>query len=125
MSTLPEKVASALLVVAGLLTMLPLVPGQAAVAVVAAPWLLQWQLMVGLLGMGLLAAAFVPSLRLAVVAGAALSKLGFLLIPAGVPVAQTSWLAWLEAGALLMLVLAGAMYLHAALRQARWDGVLP
>lgn len=105
--------------------MLPLLPGQAAVPAVAAPWLLQWRLMVGLLGLGLLAAAFVPSLRLAVVAGAVLSKLGFLLFAAGAPAAQASLLAWLEAGALLMLVSAGAMYLHAALQQARWDGVLP
>jgi len=125
MSTLPERLASALLVVAALLTLLPLLPGQATVPAMAAPWLLQWRLMVGLLGLGLLAAAIVPSLRLAVVAGAVLSKLGFLLLAPGVPVAQASLVAWLEAAALLMLLSAGAMYLHAAQRQARWDGVLP
>lgn len=104
---------------------MPLLPGQASVPAVAAPWLLQWQLMVGLLGTGLLAAAFVPALRLAVVAGALLSKLGFLLLAAGEPLAQASLVAWLEAAALLLLMAAAAMYLHAAQRQARWDGVHP
>lgn len=126
MSTLPERAAAALLVVAGLLTVAPLLalaPPASAGAI--RPMLTHWQFMNGLLGLGLLAAAFVPPLRMAVVSGAVLSKAAFLVLvvlgPVAEPVRQAGWI---DAGALVLALVAGGLFWQAALRQARWDGAL-
>ena len=90
----------------------------------AMPVVLQLQLMLGLLGAGLVLAAFVPALRLAAIGGGILSKAGFLAISltsgAGLSASQ-----WQDAGLLLLLVGAAVVFIHEARQQARWDGVLP
>ncbi|MBX3589203.1 MAG: hypothetical protein KF796_21435 [Ramlibacter sp.] len=129
MSLLPERAAPALLVLAGLLTLLPLMPS--AVAARAAPdaglpLLLHWQFMMALLGAGLLVAAFVPALRVAVLSGALLSKAALVLLALTGPAsAALQALAWVDGLALGLVAAAGLMFLHAALQQARWDGALP
>ncbi len=126
MPTLPERVAPALLVVAGLLTLLPLLAGTQGASGTAQPLVLHWQFMMGMLGLGLLAAAFVPALRMAVVSGAVMSKLALLLLAAGAPGAEVVGQAsMLDVGALALLLAAGALFWHAASQQARWDGVRP
>lgn len=126
MLTLPERAASTLLVLAGLLSLAPLLAGAPGDAAAHLPWLQHSRFMMGLWGAGLVAAAFVPALRTGVVAGAVLSKLGFVVLAArSAGVDGPVNLAWLEAGAVAMLLAASAMYLHAARRQARWDGALP
>lgn len=122
MTTSSERIAGALLVAAGLMTLLPVLALPPAGA--PQPVLAHWQFMNGLLGLGLLAAAFVPALRMAVVSGAVLSKAALLVLvlagPATEPVRQAGWL---DAGALTMALVAGGLFWQAALRQARWDGV--
>ena len=122
MPTLSERVAPALLLAAGLLTLLPMLTGQGG-ASAPAPLLLHWQFMMGMLGLGLLAAAFVPTLRMTVVSGAVMSKLALLLLAAGVPGGDVVGQAALDAGALALLLAAGAMFWRAAWQQARWEGV--
>jgi hypothetical protein len=115
------------LLVTGLLTALSpwLVPAHPVVPADALwPMLLQGQLLVVVLGAGLLLASFLPQLRLAMVGAAIVSKAGFLA--ATLP--QRSLAAPVQAfeAALLVLLLAAAAVLSLqALQQARWDGVLP
>lgn len=79
------------------------------------------QLLLSLLGLGVIAAAAVPMLRAAALGGAVLSKLLFLfLAPAG---GQPFY--GLEAAVLALLLGAAAVFIREAWQQARWDGVLP
>ncbi len=122
-----RRAAIASLLVAGLLTGLSpwLAPAQAVVPGDALwPVLLQGQLLVGVLGAGLLLAAFLPQLRLAVVSAAIVSKAGFLA--ASWPQRSLAEPVQLFEGMLLVLLLGAAAVLTLqALQQARWDGVLP
>ena len=116
MHELLHRLAVALLMVSGALTVcspfaigLPLDPH-------AASLLAHWQFMLVLLGIGLVIAAFVPSWRLPAVALAIASKAAFLVITPGV--------AALEVALLLLLVLAGAVFAREAWQEARWHGML-
>jgi len=82
------------------------------------------QLLLGVLGAGLVLSACVPVLRLAAAGAAILSKLGFLAISltAAAPVTSSQWL---EALLLVLLAAAASVFAREALQQARWDGVLP
>lgn len=122
-----RRAAIAALLVSGLLTGLSpwLAPAQAVVPADALwPMLLQGQLLVGVLGAGLLLAAFLPQLRLAMVGAAIVSKAGFL---------AATWpqrslaepVQAFEATLLVLLLAAAAVLSLQALQQARWDGVLP
>lgn len=122
MHDLPYRAAIAALVAAGfsmlamaLLADWPVVAGDS----LALVW--QGRLLQGLLGVGLLLAAFVPALRLAVMGGAILSKAGLLVLAlAGASVAP-----WVDAAVLALLVPSAAVFALAARRNARWEGVLP
>ena len=133
MHDLSHRAAIALLVVCGLLTALlpaavvhalPLGAGGELVP----PLVLQhWQFMTGLLGAGLVLAAFWPSLRLPAIGAAILSKAAFAAIavlagPAGSGplLAVAVELAWAA-----LLLAAGAVFLREARQDARWHGMLP
>jgi hypothetical protein len=84
----------------------------------------QWMLVA--LATVLAAAVVVPALRIPAVAAALLAKVAYLAAVLSYPVAgQTvGGLTWDIAQALL-LAAAGAVFLHEARQEARWDGVLP
>ncbi len=81
--------------------------------------------LLALLGVGLVAAALVPTLRPALMTGSILAKLAYL----GLALANVSHpgevatAAWLEAGMLAALLTAAAEFLREARQEARWDGV--
>jgi hypothetical protein len=117
MHELLHRLAVALLMVSGTLTAcspfaigLPLDP-------LAASLLAHWQLMLVLLGTGLVIAAFVPSWRLPAAAAAIISKAAFLVISPSAAV--------LEAALLLLLLVAAAVFAREAWQEARWDRMLP
>lgn len=85
------------------------------------------QALLELLGAGLILAAFVPGLRMPMVAAAVLSKGAWLLIALGAPdlapmLGASALREVLQVGA---LVGAGAVFVLEARREARWNGVLP
>lgn len=120
-----HRAAVAGLLIAGVLTAAsPLAQSGAALTLADALWplVMYGQLLVGVLGAGLVLAAFVPQLRLAMVGAAIVSKAGFLAIAVsgGVSAGQ-----WFEALLLVLLLGVATVLSLDALRQARWDGVLP
>ncbi|MBX3654778.1 MAG: hypothetical protein KF686_11395 [Ramlibacter sp.] len=128
MNLVSERAAPALLILAGLLTLLPLLPSATAAPPAPAggmPLILHWQFMVALLGAGLLVAAFVPALRLAVLSGALLSKGALVLLAVVGPAsAALRSLAWVDGVAFALVAVAGLLFVQAALQQARWEGGL-
>jgi hypothetical protein len=117
MHELLHRLAVALLLLAGALTAcspfaigLPLDPQ-------AAGLLAHWQFMLVLLGTGLAIAAFVPSWRLPALAAAIITKGAFLVISPDAAV--------LEAGLLLLLLVAAVVLGREAWQEARWDRMLP
>lgn len=82
------------------------------------------QFMVTLLGLGLVLAAFVPSLRLPAIAAAVLTKAGFVAIglAAGAVVGAPEGLV-VEVVLALALLGAGAVFLREERQEARWNGV--
>ncbi|NPC58067.1 hypothetical protein [Caenimonas soli] len=117
MHELLHRLAVALLLVSGALTAcapfaigLPLDPQ-------AAGLLAHWQFMLVLLGTGLVIAAFAPSWRLPVVTAAIITKGAFLVFSPNAAV--------LEAGLVLLLLVAAIVFAREAWQEARWDRMLP
>jgi hypothetical protein len=83
------------------------------------------QFMVTLLGLGLVLAAFLPSLRLPAIAAAVLTKAGFVAIglAAGSAVGAPAGLL-VELALALALLVAGAVFLREERQEARWNGTL-
>lgn len=80
------------------------------------------QTLLGLLGASLLAALAVPRLRPAAVGAAILGKVALLgAAVQGAPVAAGG----LDVALLAALMAAAAVMVREAIREARWDGVLP
>lgn len=123
MPELSHRLAVAALLVAGLLTAVPvLLPDS-----VSFPLMQHRQFMQAMLAMGVCLSAFVPLLRLAAIAGALLSNgaLVALGLAAG-PLPQSLMLqVGIAAAALLPLLWAGVVLGREAWQQARWDGVIP
>ncbi|HET6829357.1 MAG TPA: hypothetical protein VFH35_11795 [Ramlibacter sp.] len=92
------------------------------------PWLAPganlWpgRLLLTVLGFGVVAAAFFPVLRAAVLGGAVLSQPLFLFLA---PVDAAQPLYGVHAAVLALLVGASAVFVREAWQEARWDGVLP
>ncbi len=122
-----HRAALATLLMVGLATALsPLSLPPAAVAGAGSlqSALLQGQLLVALVGLGLVLALVMPNLRAAALGAAILSKAGFLAITG--PQAEAAGVGfWLEAAQLLLLLAAAAVLAGEARQQARWEGVLP
>lgn len=122
-----HRAALATLLMVGLATALsPLSLPPAAVAGAGSlqSALLQGQLLVALVGLGLVLALVMPNLRAAALGAAILSKAGFLVITG--PQAEAAGVGfWLEAAQLLLLLAAAAVLAGEARQQARWEGVLP
>ncbi len=114
---LSERIAPALLGLSGVLTLLSSMRPGAAVA--SGALVLHWQFMMVLLGLGLLAAVAVPGLRLAVMAGAALSQTALLGLSLAEPVVD---LVPLDMAGLVLVMAAGVLFWRAAQQQARWEG---
>jgi hypothetical protein len=87
------------------------------------PLLVHRQILMVLLGGGLLLSVVVPLLRLPAVVAGVLSKstLAAVLFAAHAPASQ----ALLEASLGVLLALAGAVFLHDAWQEARWNRGLP
>jgi hypothetical protein len=129
MHDLLHRVAIALLIFCGLLTTLSSVgfeathPGAAG----AVPVLLvrHWEFMMGLLGVGLLLSAAMPSLRLPAVGAAAASKAAFVVLALGSGIAGGAEVATVEFVSLALLLVAAAVFLREQRQEARWHGMLP
>ncbi|MBI2770310.1 MAG: hypothetical protein HYX47_11855 [Burkholderiales bacterium] len=118
MHELSHRAALLILVVAGILTVSPLLGSGANYSNEAWAVVQHRQFMLGLLGAGLVLSAFVPALRLAAIGGAILSKTAFLVISLDAAFTRAQWL---DAGLLGLLVLAAVVLAREAQQQARWD----
>lgn len=89
-----------------------------------APLVWHRQLLMAVLGAGLVAAAFVPGIRLVAGGAAILDKAGFLAasLVAGAPLGA---LQWVDAALLAGLSAAAVVLARRARQEARWEGVLP
>ena len=121
MDTLPERVARALLLAVGLLSLIVLwdtapAGGSARVA------LLHQQFLSALIAAALVSAVQMRALRLPVLAAALLSKLGFVAISLLTPGFEVTPLLVLDLIGIAALLSAGALLLRAERQQARWDG---
>jgi peptidoglycan/LPS O-acetylase OafA/YrhL len=116
-----HRTALALLVLSGLGTALWALADTAA----GLPLERHRQFMVTLLGLGLVLAAFLPSLRLPAIAAAVLTKAGFVAIglAAGTTVGAPAGLL-VELLLALALLVAGAVFLREERQEARWNGTL-
>lgn len=116
-----HRTALALLVLSGLGTALWALADTAA----GLPLERHRQFMVTLLGLGLVLAAFLPSLRLPAIAAAVLTKAGFVAIglAAGTAVGAPAGLL-VELALALALLVAGAVFLREERQEARWNGTL-
>lgn len=129
MHELLQRGAVSLLIVCGALT--AIFPDPVAMSglsdAVPRGLLVHRQALLGLLGAGLMLAAFLPVLRMPMVAAALLSKGAWLLIalaaPDLAPVFSASALR--ELLQVAALAAAGAVFVIEARREARWNGVLP
>ncbi|MEP6789968.1 MAG: hypothetical protein ABI907_01275 [Ramlibacter sp.] len=118
MHELSHRAALAILVFAGILTASPLLSGAPNYATETWAVVQHRQFMLGLLGTGLVLAAFLPTLRLAAIAGGILSNAAFLVISLGSAFSRAQWM---EAGLLGLLLLAAFVFLREARQQARWE----
>jgi hypothetical protein len=117
METLSERATRALLMGMGLATAL-CIPSLAPAGANPVP-VLYHQYVVGLLALALVAAAFLPAIRLAVVGTGVLVKAGFVAIAVAMPEAPALAAEWALLAGLLGT---GALLLREWLREARWDG---
>lgn len=129
-----HRIATASLLVCGVLTTIGSVESidasrSVADAAGAVPLLLMqhWGFMMGLLGVGLLLATVLPSLRLPAVGAAVLSKMAFAAIALTSGAADAGGLpaVLFELAMLTLLLSAGAVFLREARQEARWHGMLP
>ncbi len=117
MHELLHRLAVALLVVSGVLTACAPFAIGLPVDSEAAGLLAHWQFMLVLLGTGLVIAAFTPSWRLPVVTAAIITKGALLVFSPSAVV--------LEAGLVLLLLIAAVVFAREAWQEARWDRMLP
>lgn len=115
-----HRIALAALFVTGLATLASLGPGDAGSVAVQ-----HRQLLLAIVAAGLLAAAWLPRVRLPAVAAGIVAKASLVAVlwaadPANGPAATAP-----EVLQLLALLLAGAILLVEARLEARWNGVLP
>ncbi|MEO7548605.1 MAG: hypothetical protein ABIT82_09295 [Ramlibacter sp.] len=89
-----------------------------------APLVWHRHLLLAVLGAGLLAAVFLPGLRVAAAIAAIVDKAGFLAASL-VTGASLSRLQWVDAAMLAGLAVAAAVLARRARQEARWEGVLP
>ena len=128
MHELFQRGAVGLLIICGALTAIfPDPVGLSAFSNAPRELLVHRQALVGLLGAGLILAAFVPVLRMPMVAAAVLSKGAWLLIAMAAPdLAPVLGAAALrEVLQVAALAGAGAVFVFEARREARWNGLLP
>lgn len=124
MPELSHRLAVAALLVAGLLTAVPLLfPAEASLSL---PVVQHRQFMQAMLAAGVVLAAFLPALRPAAIGAAALSNGAFsaMALLAGPGPAWAPY-AWPAAASLVPLLFAGLVLAREARQQARWEGVLP
>ena len=121
MDTCSETVArsSLLAASASLLLLLLTLPSPQGVA---SPLLLHHQFLIGLLALALLGAVRLPALRPAVLAAGLLCQGGWVGALLLAPGAGTTPAWSLSLAGLAALLCAAALSLHAARRQARWEG---
>jgi hypothetical protein len=100
----------------------------AGILMAVSPWLARsadlWlgQLLLSVLGLGVIAAGALPVLRAAALGAAILSKLLFLFLAPAAAV-QPSY--GVDTAVLALLLGAAVVFVREAWQQARWDGVLP
>lgn len=121
MDTLPERVARALLLAAGLLSLIALWDTQPAGGAARVP-LLHQQFLSALLATALIGTAHLRVIRLPVLVAALLSKAGFVAISLLTPGFAATPLVVLDLIGIAVLLCAGALLLRAERQQARWDG---
>ena len=120
MDTLPERVASALLLTVGLLSLMTLwntTPAGGAVLVS----LLHQQFLSALIAAALIGAVHFRVIQLPVLAAALLSKTGFVAISLLTPDLAVKPVVYLDLMGMAALLCAGALLLRAERQQARWD----
>jgi hypothetical protein len=123
-----QRGAVGLLIICGALTAIfPDPVGLSAFSDAPRELLVHRQALLGLLGAGLILAAFVPVVRMPMVAAAVLSKGAWLLIAMATPdLAPVLGAAVLrEVLQVAALAGAGAVFVLEARREARWNGLLP
>ncbi|MDI1235940.1 MAG: hypothetical protein PSV26_00490 [Polaromonas sp.] len=124
MDTFAERVARAILLAAGVSAvwvLLALPPAGGA----ALPLLLHHRFLIAVLAAALLGAVLVRTLRPAVVATGLLSQAGFVGIALAMPGFSATTAFYLNLAGMAALLCAGALLLHSARRQARWEGLTP
>lgn len=120
MDTLPERVARALLLAVGVLSLIALWDAQPSGGAALVP-LLHQQFLSALLAAALIGTAHLRSIRLLVLAAALLSKLGFVAISLLTPGFAATPVVVLDLIGIAALLGAGALLLRAERQQARWD----
>ena len=120
MDTLPERVARALLLAVGLLSLIALWDAQPAGGAALVP-LLHQQFLSALLAAALIGTAHLRAIRLLVLAVVLLSKLGFVAISLLTPGFAATPVVVLDLIGIVALLCAGALLLRAERQQASWD----
>ena len=124
MDTLPERVARALLLTVGLLSLMTLwntTPAGGAVLVS----LLHQQFLSAVIAAALIGAVHFRVIQLPVLAAALLSKAGFVAIALLTPDLAVKPVVYLDLIGMAALLCAGALLLRAERQQARWDSPMP
>ena len=124
MDTLPERVARALLLAVGLLSLMTLwntTPAGGAVLVS----LLHQQFLRAVIAAALIGAVHFRVIQLPVLAAALLSKAGFVAIALLNPDLAVKPVVYLDLIGMAALLCAGALLLRAERQQARWDSPMP
>ena len=124
MDTLPERVARALLLAVGLLSLMTLwntTPAGGAVLVS----LLHQQFLSAVIAAALIGAVHFRVIQLPVLAAALLSKAGFVAIALLTPDLAVKPVVYLDLIGMAALLCAGALLLRAERQQARWDSPMP
>ena len=124
MDTLPERVARALLLAVGLLSLMTLwntTPAGGAVLVS----LLHQQFLSAVIAAALIGAVHFRVIQLPVLAAALLSKAGFVAISLLTPDLAVKPVVYLDLIGIAALLCAGALLLRAERQQARWDSPMP
>lgn len=120
MDDLARRFAVVVLGFAGIVTLLLAWPAAAQPDAADAPLLLHRQVLVALLGFGLLLSVLFAGWRLPAAGAALLSKAALILLGA-----SGAANLWIEAALSVLLLAAAAVLLRDALLEARFEGVLP
>ena len=124
MDTLPERVARALLLAVGLLSLMTFWDTTPAGGAVLVP-LLHQQFLSALIAAALIGAVQFRFIRLPVLAATLLSKTGFVAISLLTPDLAVKPGVYLDLIGMAALLCAGGLLLRAERQQARWDGPMP